>query len=81
MRYALKESADENFGNTSIGVTMAKTLKMFIDRRPTAEKARWLINPDGYYPYCSACLAEPQSGVMTDFCPNCGADMRGKRNG
>lgn len=30
---------------------------------------------------CSACLAEPQSGVMTDFCPNCGADMRGKRNG
>ena len=38
MRYTLKERADENFGNTSIGVTMAKTLKMFIDRRPTAEK-------------------------------------------
>lgn len=35
MRYALKERADKNFGDTSIGVTMAKTLKMFIDRRPS----------------------------------------------
>ena len=38
----------------------------------------WLINPDGYYPYCSNCRAEPKSGEMSKFCPNCGSDMRRK---
>lgn len=39
-------------------------------------KARWIINSDGYYPYCSACMAEPKNGEMTDYCPNCGAKMK-----
>lgn len=39
-------------------------------------KGEWIINSDGYYPYCSECRMEPKSGDMTDFCPNCGADMR-----
>lgn len=43
------------------------------ERKP----GHWLINSDGYYPYCSECQKEPKSGDMTDFCPNCGADMRG----
>ena len=34
----------------------------------------WLINSDGYYPYCSNCKESPE-GKMTNFCPNCGADM------
>lgn len=38
----------------------------------------WCINPDGYYPYCSECKEEPESGKMSKFCPNCGADMGGK---
>lgn len=37
----------------------------------------WIISSDGYYPYCSECKSEPKNGEMTDFCPNCGADMRG----
>lgn len=41
-------------------------------------RARWEICSDGYYPYCSNCKEEPQGRVMTDFCPNCGADMREK---
>lgn len=36
----------------------------------------WLINFDGYYPYCSNCHNEPQNKVMTKFCPNCGAYMK-----
>ena len=40
--------------------------------------ARWLINSDGYYPYCSACMKEPKDGKMTDVCPSCGARMDGK---
>lgn len=36
---------------------------------------RWLINSDGYYPYCSECKEEPKNGIMTHYCPNCGAKM------
>lgn len=44
------------------------------------ESADWLINPDGYYPYCSACGEEPKNGIMTLFCPSCGCIMRGYEN-
>ena len=36
---------------------------------------KWLINSDGYYPYCSECKEEPRSGELTNYCPNCGAKM------
>ena len=37
--------------------------------------AKWNINPDGYYPYCSCYKEEPQGREMTKWCPNCGARM------
>lgn len=37
--------------------------------------AHWIINSDGYYPYCSNCKAEPENGKMTKFCAECGAIM------
>ena len=37
------------------------------------KKGRWLINSDGYYPYCSQCKYEPKE--MTRYCPNCGVEM------
>ena len=43
--------------------------------QPEQKTARWLINSDGYYPYCSACKEEPKNRTMTDFCPKCGAKM------
>jgi hypothetical protein len=36
---------------------------------------KWLINSDGYYPYCSQCKYEPKE--MTRYCPNCGTEMSG----
>ena len=41
---------------------------------------QWLINSDGYYPYCSICKNEPQGRIMTDYCPNCGAYMKGENS-
>lgn len=38
---------------------------------------KWLINSDGYYPYCSECRSEPDGGKMSRYCPNCGARMDG----
>jgi hypothetical protein len=43
--------------------------------QPAQKTGRWLINSDGYYPYCSICKNEPQGRIMTDYCPNCGAKM------
>lgn len=74
-------------GHTELDVTRLLSLPVIeaIKKTP-AEKLRdeegkkigeWKINPDGYYPYCSECQKEPQGREMTDYCPNCGADMRG----
>ena len=42
-------------------------------------RAEWKINPDGWYPYCSNCGAEPKNGAMSKFCPECGAYMEDKK--
>ena len=52
-----------------------------IDNIPTIEPKRWEWNkPD--YGMCSNChryAPETENGFyLSDFCPNCGADMRGK---
>lgn len=54
----------------------------YLDRAPTIDAVpvvhgKWVISSDGYYPYCSACLKTPESGVMTKHCPECGARMDG----
>lgn len=47
-----------------------------IDIQDSPTKGEWKINPDGWYPYCSNCLSEPKNGDTTNFCPQCGCDMR-----
>ena len=51
-----------------------------VDKQPTADvvevkHAKWEINSDGYYPYCSHCKTEPKNGIMTKYCSECGAKM------
>ena len=48
------------------------------------DEATWMAhgNPVAYY-YCSECKEQAYAGedgesLITDYCPNCGADMRGK---
>jgi hypothetical protein len=41
------------------------------------KEGEWIICSDGYYPYCSECKNEPKNGVMTEYCPHCGAKMKG----
>lgn len=62
---------------------LAAWLRELQERREKDNKigrgnARWIISSDGYYPYCSACMAEPKDGKMADICPSCGARMEGK---
>ncbi len=52
--------------------------KGYKDGKADAQKSgQWMICSDGYYPYCSICKNEPKSRIMTDYCPNCGAFMKG----
>lgn len=49
-------------------------------QKDAVRKGKWLINPDGYYPYCSCCGYEPKrsadgSDNRTAFCPGCGAEL------
>lgn len=50
-------------------------------KRDTIGEAVWIINSDGYYPYCSNCYYEPEKPLSntdnrTPHCPNCGFRMR-----
>ena len=71
------------FGNCSYNETgcsdcaIKAKIKNALSAQPDHNRPHWIISSDGYYPYCSECKSEPKNGEMTDFCPNCGADMRG----
>lgn len=52
-----------------------------IGKKEPIGEAVWIINPDGYYPYCSNCRYEPERPLFYDdnrtpYCPNCGFKMR-----
>lgn len=67
------------------GITASTVLKQVITdvkNVPAADvrenvKGKW--EPRGGYYYCSQCGARYEWGG--NFCPNCGADMRGKGDG
>ena len=77
LRALSKEVEYNDDGDQAIN---SDTVFIAIESAPAADVAqvvpgRWLINSDGYYPYCSECKEEPKSGIMTHYCPNCGAKM------
>jgi len=68
------------------GDATADNIKRDIETLPTADvvevkHAKWEINYDGYYPYCSNCKTEPKNGVLSKHCPECGAKMDGQKDG
>ena len=50
--------------NTFIEEELQKVPAIYSEQKT----GRWLINSDGYYPYCSICKNEPQGRIMTDYC-------------
>lgn len=61
--------------NDTFRVCYSKYEKYKEENQPERTEAKWKINCDGYYPYCSKCGSEPPSGEMTLYCPSCGACM------
>ena len=61
--------------NCSIGKIEKIITKYYIHNKI----GQWIICSDGYYPYCSICGEEPPGREMTDYCPRCGAYMKGDK--
>ena len=74
---ACKEGANRN-GFWDIRYT-EQECKHFLPASDVVEvkHAKWEINSDGYYPYCVRCKTEPKNGLMSKYCPECGAVMDG----
>jgi len=80
-----KDVIDNNIDTNRYEVT----LRELIDEAPTVEErphGEWIDEPiykqtmdvktwDGYT-YCSECKQMHEYGYRSNFCPNCGADMR-----
>lgn len=76
----LEESASKNASIFSGTITFSEICKL-IDMQPTIDPVRhgrWLANPVEFYLYCSECNSRQESGLLTMYCPNCGAKMDGE---
>jgi hypothetical protein len=57
----------------------------FLHDAPTADvvevkRGKWKVDEThDYEPYCSLCGHEPIAGEKYNYCPDCGADMRGDK--
>lgn len=82
----------ENLKNDPVGKTMIAhyNLDGFIKSQPTVDAepvrhGKWIFNPSDAFeamfakPKCSECGFESADGG--NYCPNCGADMRGEKDG
>lgn len=68
--------------NGGMGAIVAGTLTRYIKRAPAADvrpvvRGRWLHETEIEGHACGECSACHKIRVIDNFCPNCGADMRG----
>lgn len=57
---------------------------VWVNDMPTIErkKGKWKRIDHGnglYYYYCPYCRFMPRNNVLSNYCPNCGVDLRGKK--
>ena len=76
----------DNLGYTwMIAGDALKQLDDIPPAEPERKKGKWLFHIDDLFPEestqeCSICHAEESIKIQNDnFCPNCGAEMRGER--
>lgn len=70
------------YGDTDCPMSKLQDLENKIEDKEIVEvkHGEWKISSDGYYPYCNNCKTEPKNGVLSKFCPECGAKMDGERS-
>lgn len=79
----------KNIDNQTYTLVLLAQVFNIIEQQPTIEerkKGKWEMKPDPYgffeeIPVCSECGCTTEMRKTYNFCPNCGADMRGEGNG
>jgi rubrerythrin len=66
---------------TRLAMRIEDYLERFASAQPDRKKGQWILVSDGY----TDCVKCDKCGEVFDveknFCPNCGADMRGEQDG
>ena len=86
-RQAAIDALDKRFDSIPIEQTteillLRKDLRELPSAQPERIKSKWALHT--YMPhnkFCLACRNDSPYNKRWDFCPNCGADMRGERDG
>ena len=79
MRLIDADELIESFSWSEVCRLSIKEIIKIIREAPTIEertKGKWILDSIGCY--CSECKKHPD--VTTDYCPFCGADMRGEKD-
>ena len=75
-----RDGYHSDFGRSMADLT---SLSEVLEDTPTADvvevkRGKWKVDEThDYEPYCSLCGHEPIAGEKYNYCPDCGADMRG----
>lgn len=83
------EAVKEYCRKRCLSIVDSALLKKYASAQPERKSGQWIPQDHNkvngmtstavyYYPKCSAC---GYCAYPTNFCPNCGADMRGRQNG
>ncbi len=83
---AWKKEAERR--DATINYTFASAIIAQVNAEPTIEErktGKWEMKPDTYgffeeIPVCSKCGYTTEMRKTYNFCPHCGADMRGKQD-
>ena len=60
--------------------TTAHLFKSVVNGTPTHKKGKWVNDPyEDFLPHCSNCDSAWSYAENMNYCPNCGAEMRGNK--
>lgn len=80
--YIKNPTCNPDYGWDAAIDTITDKVKDLPPAQHERKKGKWKINKDGNWA-CPFCEFDPYHDNMKgmNYCPNCGADMRGKENG
>jgi len=84
-RQAAIDALDKRFGSIPMEKTeillLRKDLRNLPSAQPVRKSGQWIKRKKGAIGYNCSCCGKSDISNHFDYCPNCGADMRGGEDG